>query len=87
MKTNEKFIETDVTQSHSISHSRNQGKGVLKNKHNRISGMVHLNPQDEDLGHGVEFFQPITEGDLIVGVIHKCACGKTSELSFQYSDS
>ncbi len=87
MQTNDKFMETDVSKPQVSINRRTHAKGVIKYNHNRVSGIIHLDPEDEDHGHGVEFFQPITEGDLIVGVIHKCACGKTSELSFQYSDS
>ena len=64
-----------------ILHNR-----VIKSDRNQISGTLHLQPPAADLDDGVEFFQPIYEGDLIIGVIHKCSCGKTSELRFEYSD-
>ncbi len=67
------------------SRQKRQKTGVIKSKRSHINGLVQLDPIEENDG-GVEFFQPIYEGELIVGVIHKCSCGKTSELRFQYSE-
>ena len=69
-----------------FAHTQKRQKtGVIKSGRNKVKGMLRLEPQEEGQ-HGIEFFQPIMEGELIIGVIHKCSCGKTSELRFQYSE-
>lgn len=86
MSTNDDFKSMNDEDGPFISRKPRQKTGVIKSGRNRVKGTVHLEPLD-DFEHGVEFFQPITEGDTIVGVVHKCSCGKTSELRFQYSDN
>lgn len=63
-----------------------QKAGVIKSRAKHVDGTIHLKPQIEDTDVGVEFFQPILEGETIVGVLHKCSCGKTAEVRFQYAD-
>lgn len=83
----EDFKNMNVEDGQFLARKIRQKTGVIKSKRNHVNGTLHLDPQEEDSGHGIEFFQPITEGDVIIGVVHKCSCGKTSELKFQYSDS
>ncbi|MCF6238276.1 MAG: hypothetical protein L3J79_05610 [Candidatus Marinimicrobia bacterium] len=80
------FLELDERKDQFAKRKIRQKGGVIKKARNNIQGTLHLDPMDEDSEDGVDFFQPIYEGDLIVGVIHKCICGKTAELRFQYSD-
>jgi len=86
MDTDDKFIEMDGVGDTFKPVKKKQRFGVIKNVRNHASGVVHLDPGAEDADDGIEFFQPIYEGELVVGVIHKCACGRTAELRFQYSD-
>ncbi len=86
MEKDDHFVEINDNESQFLNHRKRQKKGVIKSTRNRVKGTIHLDPREEASGEGVEFFQPIYEGDMIVGVIHKCSCGKSSELRFQYSD-
>lgn len=61
-------------------------RGVVKRQRLVDSQPVHLQAENQGPEEGVEFFEPIYEGDLIVGVMHKCVCGRTSELRFEYGD-
>jgi len=85
MNENDEFEELEEGNSPFEPRQQRQKTGVIKSSRNHVKGTVHLDPVEET-DHGVEFFQPIYEGELIIGVIHKCSCGKTSELRFQYSD-
>ncbi len=85
MSKEDEFLDIADNQDQFTAHKKRQKKGVIKSGQNHVKGTLLLEPKDEDGGDGVEFFQPIYEGDLIVGVIHKCTCGKTAELRFQYS--
>ncbi len=87
MSTDDDFKSMNEDETPFESRKNRQKAGVIKSNRNQVKGTLHLDPQEEDLDHGIEFFQPITEGDQIVGVIHKCSCGKTSELRFTYSDT
>lgn len=80
------FIPVDGDKAEISPRKQRQKAGVIKKSRNQITGVRQLDPPDEHDDQGVEFFQPIYEGELIIGVIHKCSCGKTSELRFQYSD-
>ncbi len=86
MNTDDEFVDISDNANPFPECKRRQKKGVIKNARNHMSGRIHLDPPDEESQEGVEFFQPIYEGELIVGVIHKCSCGKTSELRFQYTE-
>jgi len=86
MKTVEDFSEINDDNIQFATYKKRQKSGVIKKDRNHLSGKIQLGIQTEEIEQGVEFFQAISEGDLIVGVIHKCSCGNTSELRFQYSD-
>ncbi|MEA3285984.1 MAG: hypothetical protein U9Q77_01225 [Candidatus Marinimicrobia bacterium] len=86
MMNNDEFVEMDETENQFTKQKTRQKSGVIKNVNSHMKGTIHLDPVEENQEDGVEFFQPIYEGDLIVGVIHKCNCGKIAELRFQYSD-
>ena len=86
MNDQDDFVGMDETENQFTKQKIRQKSGVIKNARNHMNGTIHLDPLEEDQEDGVEFFQPIYEGDIIVGVIHKCICGKTAELRFQYSD-
>ncbi len=87
MMNDEEFEGSEEFSEQFSPRKRRQTSGVIKSGRNHVKGIVHLDPGNEDQEGGVEFFQPIYEGDTIVGVMHKCACGKTSELRFQYTDN
>ena len=86
METDEEFNDLNEDNFQFTPYIKRQKTGVIKKERNHASGKLHLDVSVEEIEHGVEFFQAITEDDLIVGVIHKCSCGKTSELRFQYSE-
>jgi len=46
-----------------------------------------VSPETSSVKQGEGYFQPIIEGDQIVGVIHVCTCGRRSELRFEFEDS
>ncbi len=49
-----------------------------------VGGELHFeNPLDQDLEHDHEI-EPIIENDEVVGVIHRCSCGKATEIRFDY---
>jgi len=85
MRIEDEYEDLNEHRSQFINHGKRQKTGVIKSSRNNVKGILHIEAPEET-EQGVEFFQPIKEGDLIVGVIHKCSCGKTSELRFQYSD-
>ncbi len=85
MTTNDDFEGLEENEISFTKQKKRQRTGVIKSGRNKVKGTLHLEPTDET-EHGIEFFQPIMEGELVVGVIHKCSCGKISELRFQYSD-
>ena len=68
-----------------VKHRRYKS-GVIKSGEKHVEGSVRIVPQIEETEAGVEFFQPIYEGDIIIGVLHKCSCGRTAEVRFQYED-
>ena len=70
MRTEDEFEGLEENEEQFIPQKRRQKTGVIKNNRNKVKGTLHLDPQEER-EHGVEFFQPITEGDQIVGVLHK----------------
>ena len=86
MNNDESYQEMEQSDFVRKRAKKKQKTGVIKHSQNEVTGKVQIDPHEMDTDHGVEFFQPIMEGDLVVGVIHKCSCGKTSELRFQYSD-
>ena len=86
MIVDDEFMDLTDNQDQFKEHKVRQKRGVIKKARNQVKGTVHLEPLDEESGDGVEFFQPIYEGETVVGVIHKCSCGRASELRFQYSD-
>ena len=85
MNTPDDFRELGHGESPFEPRLKRQKTGVIKSVRNHVKGTIQLDPLEVE-EQGVEFFQPIYEGELIVGVIHKCSCGKTSELRFQYSE-
>ena len=60
--------------------------GVIKKSRHKEQGVFVMEPNLEDHDDGVEFFQPVYEGEVVVGMIHKCSCGKTSEVRFEYDN-
>ena len=86
MSDNTEFIALNNQGQQFASAKKKQKTGVIKRTRNQTSGVVVIQPEMEESDDGVEFFQPIYEGDLVVGVLHKCVCGRTAELRFQYSE-
>ena len=80
------FKSMDQTGHEFKPAKKRQRKGVIKSDRHHLEGKLKLEPDDVEMETGVEFFQPIYEGDVVVGVIHRCSCGKTSEVRFQYGD-
>ena len=86
MAMDDDFTPMDHNNPHEKPKRRRIQSGVIKSHRKHLEGTLHLEPHEEDTESGVEFFQPIVEGDTIVGVVHRCSCGKTAELRFQYSE-
>ena len=86
MTDNDDFVEYDKQAPSFKPVKKKQRTGVIKHVRKQSQSIVHLGPGEEESEEGVECFQPIYEGDVVVGVIHKCVCGRTAELRFQYSD-
>ena len=86
MSSDQDFKPLERNASGLSSPKRRVKLGVIKGSKSHISGTIHLHPPLEETEEGVEFFQPIYDGDTIVGVLHKCSCGKTAEIRFQYTD-
>ncbi len=85
MQNDDQFLamqDNDLQFSKSVDHPKS---GVIKHDRNRVSGTIHLTVPEENLDEGVEYFEPIYDGEVIVGVTHRCHCGKISKLRFEYA--
>lgn len=88
-ETDEQFTPFGSEQEESETPARYRilRAGVLKTDQLKEGASVCLEPENVEEDQGVEFFQPVYDGNTVVGVIHKCACGRTSELRFEYQTS
>ncbi len=68
-----------------LRHRRQVTEGqLIKSGRHRDVGTIVLDPGAQEESDGIEFFQPVMESEKIVGIVHKCSCGKTSEVRFEY---
>ncbi len=84
MQKDGEFLAMQDDNSQFSKGVKHQKSGVIKQGRSHVSDTIHLQVSEESMDEGVEFFQPIYDGELIVGVTHRCLCGKISKLRFEY---
>ena len=86
MQEDDQFLAMQDNDSQFSKRVSHQKSGVIKQDRSRLSGTIHLPVSKQNMDEGVEYFEPIYDGELIVGVTHRCHCGKISKLRFEYGN-
>jgi len=61
---------------------------VIKDKLIRLKHPVKIKIDEKDFGDNEgESIQPIISNGEIVGVIHRCSCGKVTKILFEYVET
>lgn len=88
MDSKTEFLPLETEKSKVTKHKIHFKKGILKSKRHIDAGTLHIVPKENHQEQDVEYFQPVYHGDQVIGIIHKCACERVSEIHFEYeSDS